>query len=349
LNRIDSADEAKAIEMWFLGYTRDEIARALGIGQGTVSTIIGSLPPCLQQLRELARILRKRNMTPSDALAGAKLQGLLAEYSVSPEQIVIFLETVRKASKEARVQPQEAVQASIRIASLENQAGAPYPEALKKFEMLTQQISECKKKRSKLLLETKESKRLCREAFEEAKMVPQQLSEFVDCKAALHEYGMDISDPIAVRKALDNLKEADGDPKRLISLMEKYGSIAKLVAHLERTLPKKQDDLANLQSQIEKYPLIVWQLENEVKQLKYIINSQKETIYRNNYQLNLILANIAELEKRRQALITWIGKQLNLSQSEIDSLRLNSQFEIVLASIDNELRDAQARVLRSLQ
>jgi hypothetical protein len=39
-------------------------------------------------------------------------------------------------------------------------------------------------------------------------------------------------------------------------------------------------------------------------------------------------------------MIAWIGKQLGLSREEIDKLRLDSQFDMMLAAIDNKLRDA---------
>ena len=344
MKRISSEVEAKIIEMWFQGAPRDEIARALMVAQGTVSTVIGSLPSCLEPLRDLSKTLRKLGIPPNAALEGANLLGLLAEYGVNPEQIRTFLGTVRKTSTEAGVQPREAVQASIKIADLESQVHASYPEALRRFEVLTQQIIKGEKNHSKLLLKTRKSKRLFREAFKQAKSTPQELSEFLSCKAALRRYGIDINDLETIHSALNNIKEAGGDCKLFVSLIKRHSLITKADDYLEKQLTIKQDKLANLQSQIKKRQPIVRQLKYEETHARETINSQEEAINVNNYHLNQVLANIAELEKLREALITWIGQQLNLPRSEIDNLRLNSQYDIVLAMLDNELRDAQARL-----
>jgi hypothetical protein len=340
LNRISSEVEARIIEMWFQGFTRDEISRALKVGGGTVSAVVNSLPVCLKLLRDLSRTLRKLNLLPNDALKGVNLLQLLTERGVTPEQIPISLEAIRKASIEAGYEPEKLIQASIKIADLENQSGKTYPEALKEFEELTQQIPQREEKKLQLQLEIKENRRLRNETLEQTKTTPQELSEFFDCKVALRRHGMKINDAKTVRKVLDNIKEAGGNPKHIVSLIKKYGSIAKRVAYFERQLPIKQDELANLLSWIKECQHVVSQLQKLKDQLYFTINSQRNAINNNNYQLDLILANIAELEKRRQALITWIGKQLSLPQEEIENLRLNSEYRIMLEAIDNALRDA---------
>lgn len=348
LNRISSEVEARIIEMWFQGFTRDEISRALKVGGGTVSAVVNSLPVCLKPLRDLSRTLRKLNLLPNDALKGVNLLQLLTERGVTPEQIPISLEAIRKTSIEAGYEPENVIQASIKIADLENQSGKTYPEALKEFEKLTQQIPPLKQEKLQLQLETKENRRLRNETLEQAKTTPQELSEFFDCKTALRRHGMNINDAKTVRKVLDNIKEANGNPKHVVSLIKKHGSISKLVAYFERQLPTKKDELENLLSRIKECQQVILRLQEEKDQLYITINSQRNAINNNNYQLNLILANIAELEKRRQALITWIGKQLNLPQEEIENLRLKSEYEIMLAAVDNALRDASRSCYRQL-
>jgi len=325
--------------MWFQGFSRDETARILMVGEGTVSGIWDSLPRCLEPLRDLSKTLRKLNLLPNDALKGVNLLQILAEVGVTPEQISISLGAIRKVSIEAGYQPEKVIQASIKLADLENQSGKTYPEALTVFRTLTQQIPELKQEKSQLHLEIEENRRSRNEALEQARTTPQELSEFFDCKAAFRGYGMNINDVQTVRKVLDNITEAGGNAKHFVSLIKKHGSIAKSVAYFERQLPIKQNELTNLLSQIRECQQVILQLQEQRKQLEAITNSQKKSINNSNYQLNLILANIAELEKRREALITWIGKQLNLSQEEIENLRLNSQYEIMLAAIDNALRD----------
>jgi DNA-binding NarL/FixJ family response regulator len=70
VRRISSDEEAKVFEMWFDGYTREYIAKTLGIGEATVSDIIRTLPSSLQMARDIAVANRKHNLTQADALKG---------------------------------------------------------------------------------------------------------------------------------------------------------------------------------------------------------------------------------------------------------------------------------------
>lgn len=340
LNGTFSENEARAIEMWFQGVSRDEIARILMISQGTVSAILGSLPSCLEPLRDLSKALRKLNCPPSDALKGIRVLELLAEIEVTTEQIPIFLEAIKKAPAEAGYQPEEVVQALVRLVELENQSGKKYPEALSEYKTFTQQTPELRRENSQLQLEIEENRRLRNETLERANTTPQELSEFFECKAALSEYRMNINDAKTVRKVLDNFRQSGGDPKHLVSLVSKCASITKSLVTVERQLPAKRDELANLERAIKELRQVISQMQNEREQLEIILAQQKDAINYNNYQHSLIITNIAELEKRREALITWIGKQLNLPQEEIEKLRLNSQFDLMLATLDNLLKDA---------
>lgn len=339
LNRIPPEADAKIFESWVQGLSRDETARISMASEGTVSAKWASLPRCFEPLRDLAKALRKLNLTPLDALKGVELLQVLTEHGMRPEQIRISLEAIRKASTEERYQPKSVIEASIKLANLENRSGMEYPEALKRFETVTQKISELEQENSQLQIEIEENRLVRNDTLEKAETAPQELSEFSDCKAALRRYGININDAETLRKLVDNFQEAGGNAKHLVSLVKKHGSIAKLVAYLERQLPMRQDELADLLSHIRDYRKIVFQLQEKQKELESDINSQKNAINYNNYQLYLIRANIAELERRRQALITWIGKRLQLPQEEIENLRLNSQYEIVLAFVDNALKD----------
>lgn len=339
LNRVSPEVEAKIIEMWFQGFPRDEIARILMVGEGTVTEKSKSLPPCLEPLRDLSKALRKLNLLPSDALKGVKLLQLLVERGATPEQIPISLEAIEKTCGEAGYKPEEVIQASIELAELENLSGREYPQALEVFKTLTQQTPELKRQNSQLQLEIEENRRLRNETLERANTTPKELSEFLDCKSALRGYGMDISGAKTIRKVLDNIKEAGSNAKHLVSLIKKHGSIAKSVAHMERQLLIKQDEHTNLLSQIRECRQTVFQLQGEQEQKESIINSQRHAINVNNCQLNLVQANIAQVERRRQALITWIGKKLDMPQELVERLRLDSEYEIVLEAIDNALRD----------
>ena len=87
MHRISSETEARIIQLWFEGNSRDEVARKLAVGAGTVSAVLSSLPPCLEVLRNLSRTLRKLGREPNEALEGAEILRLLDAKGISREQV----------------------------------------------------------------------------------------------------------------------------------------------------------------------------------------------------------------------------------------------------------------------
>lgn len=260
MRRIASDIEAKIIEMWFEGYTREYIAKTLGPGEATVSDIIGTLPTCLQIARDIAVANRKHNLTLADAWAGLEVAVQLAAEDVAPEQIPSFIQTVKKMSANAEYEPSRVIVAGIELSNLEAQSGKKYPEAIEEFRTAIKEKSELDKgngERTKenleLQLEIEGNRRLRSLTLEQANTAPQELSEFFDCRAALRRCGMIISDAKKVRKILDNFKEASGNPKHLVSLVRKHDSITKSLATVERQLPAKREELANLERAVREW------------------------------------------------------------------------------------------------
>jgi hypothetical protein len=344
VNRTSTEKEKKIIELWFEGKTGKYISETLGISEANVSDIINSLPKCLREAREIAVACKKHNKTLSDALAGINVSILLSAVGVNPQQIPSFIRVIKKTSAETEHQPEHIIQAALELSDLEDQSEKKYSDAINEFktaigskEKLSKENERSIKENLQLRLEVEKNRRLRSEALKRAKTTHQELSELLNCKTTFFRYGMDINDAEIVRKGLDNINEAGGNTKHLVSLIKKHDSIAKLVAYLERQLPQEQNDLENLHFQIKEMQQIIYQLKEQKSQLEQTIIWQKNAISYNNYQLNLIRTNVAELEKRKDALINWIGKTLSLPQETIEYLRFNSNCEIALAIIVNEM------------
>jgi transposase len=86
--RIPQPVRLEVIRMWLRGYSRDEIAKDVGIGTGTVS---GILQQCRQDdadfdlLRGVALELRDRGMRVEDYAPLLRLKSLLEEKEVRQE------------------------------------------------------------------------------------------------------------------------------------------------------------------------------------------------------------------------------------------------------------------------
>ena len=346
MRRTLSEKEEPAITQWFEGDQRKVIAEKLDMGESTISDIINSLPECLQIARNIAVACRKQNRTLADAWRGLNVDSQLSAVGVTPEQIPIFIQAVKKISTDTRYQPEQLIKAAMKLSELETQSGKQYPQAMAAYEKalnrrkdLDEENKAHEKENAKLRLNIEKNKSLCDEYCEKEKTTPQALSEFLTCRKALQEYGMDLNDTETVRKALDNLKEAGGNPTILVSQMNTLGSIEKSVAYLKWQQALKQDELADLDAKITEYRNTVMQLQEEKNRIEYTIDWQRNNLKAVNYQITQIQGNINELEKRREALITWIGKKLNLTQGQILKLRKDTEFDLMLIAFDNAIKD----------
>lgn len=230
------------IEMWFQGYSRDETVEILTVSEGTVSNIVRSLPPCLAPLRDLSKLLRKLGLTANEALERATIHQLMAQYRLTPEEVTLFFEAIKKWSTEKAYQPEKVIQAYTEIMKIEHQSGKAYPEATREFETATQQTPELVRQNSQLQLEIQKNRQACEESFEQAKTTSEELSEYRDTKIAFRKNGINMKNIKTIRRVLDNIKEAGGNTKHIVSNVKKHDSLAKSVDYLDEQLPIKQKE-----------------------------------------------------------------------------------------------------------
>jgi hypothetical protein len=143
---------------------------------------------------------------------------------VTAEQIPSFIQAVKKMSTEARYQPSYMIQAAMKLSNIEVTSGKEYPAAIAEFETAIKSKKELDKENeertnenSRLQIETEKNRRLRNETLEQVNTTSQELSGFQSCKTALLEYGLHIEDVETVRKAFDNIKEAGGNPRLVVT------------------------------------------------------------------------------------------------------------------------------------
>lgn len=287
-------------------------------------------------------------MTPMDALQGINFMQQLAEQGVTPDQFPISISALKKTSGEAGYKPQEVIQAAMKLTELETQSGKKYPEATKVLETTILQENEIIKRNkerialgkrlrakiSQLEDRIKENQVREQQSFRQANVTPEQLSEFLKYKEKLNELDIDFNDIKTIVNILDNVKETGFNPRLLVSLAKKLGSLTKSLAYFESQVPLKKQELGNLLAQMEEFKKVLSELTGEKNRLQMIVNSLENEISVLNVQLYNLKINIAELEKRRQAIIIVIGKHMGLSEQEIENLLLTSRFDVQIAVIE---------------
>jgi len=96
---IPSYEEEVFLQYWLQGKTRDEIAQAFEVSQGTVSNIIAKFKSKLGRLdfeaaRELGRQLRRHNMTLENCAIGFRVFNIIKKLGIQEEKIQEFLPIV---------------------------------------------------------------------------------------------------------------------------------------------------------------------------------------------------------------------------------------------------------------
>lgn len=278
LSRTPFEVVVKIIIMWFQDYSRDETARISGASEGTVSAVWALLPSSLEPIRDLSKVLRKLNLLPNDALQGAHLRQLLAEHGVTPEQLPTALEAIKKASTETGYQPEKVIQASIKLADLEKKSGKTYPDALKEFQTLPEQVKELEQEKSQLALDIKEKKEKRRQTLKKAGVTEKEISRVNKLESNISYYGIDLFDPEQLLDYLGNMSETGQDPRTFVSFTKKIGSIERHLSDLDDQKQMKIAALGYANQQIESKKTEVDQLKADHEAFMAQANQERESM-----------------------------------------------------------------------
>lgn len=330
MRRLSSDLERRIIELWFKGFSRDEIARTVGVAVGTVSNVIGTFPDCLNELRDLSVLLHKINALPSEALKGADLLAKLNQLGVKLTQVETFIETLEKQSEVAGYQPAQVIQAALALHNLEKQAsGKSYVDALKEFEDKT-------KKTQKLSMKAKELPRRIsalneehEQALQRAKTTDKEIQNLKTTENGLRQHGLSLGDPQSLLTYLERVKEMGGSPRLFIEFSKKYGSFEEALERIKDSIKQENSRFTTLKRENEVFETRITQREIDLAQLEKQETNRLERI---------------ETLKREESETS--GK-INEKRAELaESLKVsNNSEEIARAINDNELKLAELTAL----
>jgi chromosome segregation ATPase len=333
--------------MHFSGFPRDTIARQLGISPATVSDILSILPPSLAPLRDLSKELRKNNMIARDAMLGVRILNMLRTLGVQPEQFSSSLQAVIKMSTDNKWKPAEVIQAGTKLTELEKQSGKPYVEAIKEFEMINEKTNKKKQQNKRLNARNKQLQTQIRkneerqaQTFEAANVAPEEISKFKEQKAKIRQNGLKLNDYDTINNLLENVREAGGDAKQLVSLVRKTGSLKRNITDLQKIIEEEKRELASIKTQKETVELEFSQkhnqkaeLENEIQSKHNILTYQNRQIQVGHAQLHNIRANLERFNSLRKEAIAQIGRWTGMDPLEIQRLQLTADFDLAYQSL----------------
>jgi chromosome segregation ATPase len=273
---------------------------------------------------------------PVDALQGLNVLRQLAEIGVKPEQIPDFVQAVKKIAEDARYQPEQVIQAAIKLSEIEAQSGELYPEATKDFKILTQQNVQLEEENSQLQREILENKQKREQTLKKANMTENEIARVNLSNSSLRAYGVDIYDVENLLKYLVNMQETKFNPKRFVSLSKNHGSLTRSLSQIKTEISEKSQTRDALQREIEIATTEISQLQSSIKYYQEAAN-QASTVKSQlegevNFKINELRnldANIAEKELTRQALIVQNAKLSHMDESEIIQYQLQKRYDLI--------------------
>ena len=208
--------ELSIIHSWLKGKTRDEIAQEFGKSQGTVSNIIAKIRNGwgnydADSMRELAKELRERDITPDNCACGFRVFNILQNLKIPETEIEKFLEMTYGFSQKMGIKADILNDALLQFVKISDELPfSEIPNYLHKIKEEKEQ-SENKKKKVKGEIQTLEKEKVVAEeklssSLKNASTTLVNLDIFVSTKSELDNYGIPLEDINKFVRCIKNIK-----------------------------------------------------------------------------------------------------------------------------------------------
>lgn len=149
--KIPSYEEEVIIQYWLQGKTRDEIAQAFEVSQGTISNIWKKFRNKLGQyeadaLREFGKLLQRLNMTAENCAVGCRISKIMEKLKIPEEEIEKFLATIYEILQKKGINPETLRDAIIEFAQISDKV--PFSELPSYLQKRNEEIKEKENKRN---------------------------------------------------------------------------------------------------------------------------------------------------------------------------------------------------------
>ena len=290
---ISDSTKRAVIEEYLRGKSRDEIARDLRLGTGTVSKIIsewmvGLNQPIADELRELAVGLRKLGISASRYAEGARIASYLLNLGVNDEEFHQFISEIYDRCKKMALRPDNVACLLRKLLDLsESIPLAQFPEYI---ELQKTQIRKSQEELEKLKQQTIDVKTRLDIALDEERTTRDELNQFSSMKAVMNKNGLTMADSSRFVESVVGAKKFSFDPRLIV---EKVSNLM----HLEIDQIGLQERVKSLNEKVEVLKQNCSNLEQEE-----LVHSYRISIYRELEkmgmgikQLKLLRHTVAEI------------------------------------------------------
>ena len=334
MNTVSDEIRRRIFELWLQGVSRDEIARRVNVSGSTVSAVVASWPASLMHLRDLAKVLKKLNCDPKDALEGVIIRNALFARGLDSKNMLRLIEGYDRISSATGFQVKELYEAVVRLAKLELEAGKHYKKALVDFERANRENVEAESKNADLLSEIKKNEEVLVKTYELAKVAPQDIADYQRLKLEFEKKEMNLLDIGDVNTYVVNMRESGNNPQQFIEMCKNHQVLKKSHDKMQRRHSRVQTALAKIEQLFLSKRLELTLAESRVAQLRSQEQALRFTLDAEYSQYCRLQSDIYQLYLYRKELIAQIGRVLGMSETEIIGLQAEAQLELIMQIIE---------------
>jgi len=380
--KIPDKIKHRVIREWISGKPRDEIATSLGLGSGSVTNTIRAWEKQLDDreydaVRELGVESRQRGLSLKEASDVIRLYNIVKSHGIKSDDVEDFVIDISSCIDEG-IPANDIMKAASKLLALSGEEKV-LPEKVP--ELLGQKVEELKEIESKISMLKEEKKRVDEErltALNLKEVTVPAIEKYINLKTMLKQHNFSLDNVSAVTTLLENFKQHDNDPSRILAKFSKITDLEhneselekgndllqKQETELDKAINVKQDNLNGLNTQTERFHSGVTSLvkikdkgvkDHDVISLAKIIGSYEHAIDAKVLQAELkdfrsFAAANTKLEIKNKELAANIEKlSSQIVSLEAQRDKLNSQIEMLWTTNKKTLEEVGATAIDQLK
>jgi len=314
MKEISRAKKLEVAQCFLLGYTYGEIEGETGVSHGSIANIVreiengkltipGTAFDRANDLRQLSIDLKKKSLSPSQALLGILLFERLRDLGVSPELLDKWAELNRRFTP-VDFPARDFFEVALRLHELEKSEGKPFDSMAEGYKMLREsaeklgkEVDSLRERKSEL---SKEIEPLSGQ-MEALKGVKQKLGHEVEIQTA------------KIRELKSRIKEADEDRTRL---NREAKDLQRRKAKLSAEVDGKEDSLRRL-NDIGLSDVDLLRLKAFLERMSEGEATTSEQVRERFFSALSLFREVSELEKTRDREVQRV-KELAREKSVLD-------------------------------
>ena len=237
----------KVISLFYLGYSRDEIAEKLGLGKGTVSKYLDEFReeigiPAFEAIKGWGRFLNKNQIDHKDAIKGIRIGKLLERFDIKEDELnSVFEKAGAILSGENEVG--ELLISTNQLLEIKRKTGNSYQKTVSEYEKLSQEIPVLKNNKKNLESMVEQ---LCKDRDKALKLhetTEEELHQFTAIKSQYEKIGLKLTELPKYQDALVEIKRQGYDATKLLNYLQQAGNLEKQVQTSKKVLADYDNEI----------------------------------------------------------------------------------------------------------